>query len=82
MMIFHDAMKVIPNWVCVLFLNKRTKPVSFQKKPRKRMMNNILLKRIFLNPDYLSILFCNFPLIARSGTSHVIISLIGCALQT
>jgi len=38
--------------------------------------------RIFLNPDYLSILFCNFPLIARSGTSHVTIRLIVCAPHT
>jgi len=29
--------------------------------------------------NYLSILFCDFPLIARSGKSHVTISLIGCA---
>jgi len=42
-----------------------------------------LKKRVFLNPDYyLSIVFCDFPLIARSGTSHVSISLIGCASHT
>jgi len=29
--------------------------------------------------NYLSILFCDFPLIVRSGKSHVTISLIGCA---
>jgi len=39
-------------------------------------------KHFFLNPNYLSILFCDFALIARSGTSHVTISLIGCALHT
>jgi len=27
---------------------------------------------------YLSSLFCDFPLIARSGTIHVTVSLIGC----
>jgi len=40
------------------------------------------LGRFFFDPDYLSILFCDFPLIPRSGTSHVTISLIGCALHT
>jgi len=29
--------------------------------------------------NYYSILFCDFPLIAWSGQSHVTISLIGCA---
>jgi len=37
---------------------------------------------VFLNPDYLSILFCKFPLIARSGKSHATISLIECAPHT
>jgi len=32
---------------------------------------------MFFNPDYLSKLFRDFPLIARSGTSHVTVSLIG-----
>jgi len=34
-------------------------------------------KRFFFNLDYLSILFCDFPLIARSGTRHVTTSLTG-----
>ena len=29
------------------------------------------LNPFFLNPDYLSIIICDFPLIARSRTSHV-----------
>jgi len=37
---------------------------------------------VFLNPGYLSILFCDFALIARSATSHATISLIGCAPHT
>jgi len=39
-------------------------------------------KRVFLNPAYLSILFCGFPLIARCGISHVTISVIGCDPHT
>jgi len=38
--------------------------------------------RFFFNPDYLSIIFCDFPLIARSRTSLVTINLIGCAPHT
>jgi len=30
----------------------------------------------------LSILLCDFPLIARSGINHVTISLVGCSLHT
>jgi len=37
---------------------------------------------VFLHPDYLSILVCDFSLIARSATSHVTISLNGCAPHT
>jgi len=32
--------------------------------------------------NYFSILFCDFPLIAWSGRSHVTISSIGCVLHT
>jgi len=39
-------------------------------------------KRVFLNPDYISNLFCDFPLTARSGTTKVTISLIGRAPYT
>jgi len=50
---------------------KKTRRVVFFKK-----------NQVFLNLDYLSILFYDFPLTARSGTSHVTISLIGCAPHT
>jgi len=39
------------------------------------------LNQGFFNPDYLSILFCDFPLISLPGKSHVTIGLIGCAPQ-
>jgi len=39
-------------------------------------------KTVFLNPDYLSILFCDFTLIARSETTDVTTSLIGRAPYT
>jgi len=32
--------------------------------------------------NYLSILFCDFPLIAQSGKGHVTNSFIGCAQHT
>jgi len=38
----------------------------------------VFLKPVFVNTVYLSIVFfCDFLLIARSGTSHVTISLVG-----
>jgi len=40
------------------------------------------LNQGFFKPDYLSILFCDFPLIARLETSHVTTDLIGCAQHT
>jgi len=58
----------------ILFLYKKNKTTDLKKHE-----GWIFKKWVFLNPDYLSILFCDFPLIARSGTSHVTISLIGCA---
>jgi len=70
----------------VLFKKKEQTPVSFKKKQKNvfKKMGGLFFskKHFFLNPNYLSILFCNFPLIARSGTSHVTISLIGCAPHT
>jgi len=67
---------------CVFF---KQNLVSFQK-PKKHIKKTVGLflskKRVFLSPDYLSILFRDFLLIARSGTSHVTISLIGCAPHT
>jgi len=57
--------------------------VSFQKRPKKRIEKTknmwiVFLKPVFVNTVYLSIVFfCDFLLIARSGTSHVTISLVG-----
>jgi len=62
---------------------KEQKPVSFQitqKNGFKKAKTQVGWG--FLNPDYLLVLLCNFPLVARSGTSHVIIRLIGCAPHT
>ena len=82
--ILHNAIKTIQNVFCVCF--KEPKPVSLKKKKKKNWIKQKQttqegwVKKCFLfNPDYLWILFCDFPLIARSGTSHVTISLIGCA---
>ena len=85
MVILYDAIQTIQNSVFVFFLKKEQRPVSFQKTRKnglKKHVNCFFLNSGFFNPDYLSILFCDFPLIARSGTSHVIISLIGCAPHT
>jgi len=80
MMILYHAIKTIQNKVFVIFENKL---LLLFNETQKRFIKNsrvvFVKKRVFLNPDYLSILFCDFPLIARSGTSHVTISLIGCA---
>jgi len=64
------------------FFGKGTKTCFLSTNPKKRIKKTgglrfFLIKRVFLNPDYLSILFCDFPLIARSGTSHVTINSIG-----
>jgi len=79
-MVLHDAIKTIQNGVCVFFKEQRL--VSFIKKLKTQIKENTRMgfkkKRVFLNPDYLSILFCDFPLIAQSGKSQVTISLIGC----
>jgi len=70
MVMLHNAIKQFKMGFLCFFL-KEQKLVSFQ--------GCFFLMRIFLDPDYLSILFCDFPLIARSGISHVTISLIRCA---
>jgi len=74
-------------WGFCVFLKKERKPVSFQKTPKNEFEKTEGLeffekKRVFLNPDYLSILFCDFPVMARSGTTDVTISLIGRARYT
>ena len=44
---------------------------------KNRMVGFFKKARFFLNADELSIHFCDFPLIPRSETSHVTISVIG-----
>jgi len=85
--VLHDAIKTIQNGVFVFLQNKNENLFFFQKVNKKTVIKKqvgciFLKKRVFLNPDYLSILFCNFPLISRSGISYVTISLIGCAPHT
>jgi len=85
--VLHDAIKTIQNGVFVLF-QKKQKPVSFKKnkkrikKTQKNRRVGYFKKRVFLNPDNLSIFFCYFPLIARSRASHATIGLIGRAPHT
>jgi len=79
MVILHNAIKTIQN-VFLCFLKKRTQTCFFSKNPRNpdlKKAEGWFKKNVFFNPDYLSILFCDFLLIARSGTNHVTISLIG-----
>jgi len=62
-----------------LFLFKKHQKTNLKKQ---KGWNFLKKKRVFLNPDYLSILFCDFPVMARSGTTDVTISLIGRARYT
>jgi len=55
-------------WGFRIFL-KQQKPISFQKKLKTRIKKEQKV-RFFLNPDYLSTFFCDFPFIARSGVSY------------
>jgi len=67
-----------------LFFFKKTTKTCFIKKTDLTKPRRVVFfkKRVFLNPDYLSILFRDFSLIARSGASHVTVSLNGCAPRT
>ena len=88
MVILRDVIKTIQNGVCVIF--KEQKPVflqkkentGFKKKRKKQVGWGLKKTRVFLKPGYLSILFCDFPLIEQSGTTHITISLVGCAPHT
>jgi len=66
------------------FFKKGTKTCFFSNNPnlKKNRRAGIKKKRVFLNPDYISNLVCDFPLTARSGTTKVTISLIGRAPYT
>ena len=63
MVILHDAIKTIRNGVFVFF-KKEQKPASFQKNKNIRIKTQVgcfFKKRVFLNPDCLSILCVIFP---------------------
>jgi len=64
MVTLHDTIKTIQNGVFVLFKKKNENLFLFKgnKKTHLKKTGGLFLKkRVFLNPDYLSILFCNFP---------------------
>jgi len=68
-----------------LFFIKKQKPVSFQKNKNNRIKQQVVC--FFKKTDFSQswLLFnplCDFPFIARSGTSHVIISVVECAPHT
>jgi len=69
---------------CVFF--KKKNPFLSKKTKTRIWKNNrwlfFIKKRVFLCTGSLSILFCDFPLIGRSGTSHATISLTGFAPHT
>jgi len=84
MVILYDAIKTIQNGVFAFFL--KNKNLFLFKKTKKFGLKKtgglfFLKKRVFLNHDCLSKL-CDFPLIVRSGTSHVTITLIWYAQHT
>jgi len=77
MLMLHNAIKTIQNGAFVLFWN-----LFFFKN---WIWNNrrVGFKKTFFSQPWLSFnFFCDFPLIALSGTSHFTISLIGCAPYT
>jgi len=90
MVILHDAIKTIQNGILCFF--KEQKPASFQKtqnhpdlKKKRENTGGLGFKKklgFFSNLVIFQSFFCDFPLIARSRTSHITISLIGCAPHT
>jgi len=77
MVILHDAMYVTQNGVFVLFFNNKN--VFLFKKTKNGLKNKENRWISFLQKTSFSIIFqslCDFPLIARFGTSHVNINLI------
>jgi len=89
MVILHYAIKTIQSSFLCIFKKKEQKPVSFQKNKKKGLKNkksvNCFFKPVFFQPGFFQsyfFLFYDFLLIARSGTSHVTINLIGCTPHT
>jgi len=73
--------KKISEWNFYVFVFEKNKTLFIFKNKQKQIENNqnicCFFKRFFLKPEYLSIVFCDIPLIERCGTIHVTISLIG-----
>ena len=87
MVILHDAIKTIHNGVlCLFFKKKEQKPVSLKKNKKiiriEKTGGLFFEKNRFFSTLIIFEPFCDFPLIARSGTSHVTISLFGCVPHT
>ena len=83
MVILHRAIKKIQNEVFVFFVQKEQKTVFIQKNKKigwKKQVGCFSDKSgLFSTLIVFQSFFCYFPLIARSGISHVTISLNGCA---
>ena len=63
---------------CFFKKNKKTD----WKKQKRKWVDFLLEKNCFFSTLDIFRSFCDFPLVTRSGTSHVITSLIGCAPHT
>jgi len=73
-------------WGFCVFFKKRAKTCFFWKKAKKsdlkKQVSWLFQKNGFFSTLIVFQYFCDFPLIAWSGTSHVTISLVGCAPHT
>ena len=71
-------------WGFCVFFKKEQKPVSFKKTTKKFELKKQQTTRwvVFETKQTVFQPFRDFPLIARFGTSHVTISLVGCAQHT
>ena len=84
MVILHDAIKTIQNGIFVFFI-KEQKPVSFQKSKNIRIKKQVgcFFKTTDFSQSWLPFNpLGDFPLITRSGTSHVIIRMVDCEPHT
>jgi len=79
--ILHEAIKTIQNRFLRFFFEKKNKILFFRKKQIKKTCELFFQTRVF-SSLIIFLFFCDFLLIARSGTSHVTISLIACAPHT
>jgi len=85
MVILHNSIKTIHNGVFVFFW-KKNKYLFHFKNPEVNGLKNrnfeFFYKRCFSTLTIFQNFFRDLPLIARSGTSHVTVSLIGRAPYT